>query len=64
MSIEEKQGYLKEEIIERGINPQEFFQYWQNFDLGTYFLILELDDVSLDKLKDIVEEFLKQMPEK
>jgi len=30
MSIEDKQTFLKESILERGINPEDFFEFWQN----------------------------------
>lgn len=38
MSIEDKQNYLRTEIIERGISTDDFFEYWQTLDLCTVYM--------------------------
>ena len=35
MSIEEKQEYLRETILQSGISTEVFFEYWQTLELGT-----------------------------
>ena len=34
MSIEEKQDYLRREIVEEGLDAQQFYDFWQNFSIG------------------------------
>jgi len=33
MSIEEKQSYLREAILEKGINPNDFFEHWSTLEI-------------------------------
>lgn len=46
MSIEEKQSYLREVILEQGINPNDFFEYWQGLDLCTLLIMQNLKTLS------------------
>jgi hypothetical protein len=37
MSLEEKQEYLRREILSQGYHAESFYDFWQTFSIGTEF---------------------------
>ena len=52
-SIEEKQSFLRSEIIEKGYDPDEFFNFLTSVKEGE----VELQEWSMDELKKVVSKF-------
>ena len=52
-SIEEKQSFLRSEIIDKGYDPDEFFNFLSSVKEGD----VQLEDWSMDELKKVVNKF-------
>lgn len=43
MSIEEKQEYLRKEIVDKGLDAEQFYEFWQSFGIGLPSLICRVE---------------------
>ena len=52
-SVEDKQSYLRSEIIDKGYDPDEFFNFLSSFREGE----IQLEDWTMKELKNVVNKF-------
>lgn len=47
------------EIVDKGYNPEKFYEFWQTFDIGINIFDLDLNNATMEDVYSVVAEFQK-----